>query len=239
MNINVQAAIDGTIERLASARFEIDPLLPLAVSQACSVAESAKKRHGKIIEIALLEGLKQLSRYEVWAPARFRIPEQADQIASLLADGAKLDGAASHYSGRGRDVQIDMLAYDRENRILRSYEVKRGHGRHDAGKVRSMQRDLRCVQAVLGSFGSASGMEVRLAEARILFWYGRRSLPKPWSLTGLEIDAHFGCAVSKFVEEATALFGARVLALINGDSNPYPQQPAFALEGGSKCPTVR
>jgi hypothetical protein len=229
MNTFITTKMDKTIERLARTKFDPDPLLPLATSKACSIAESAKKRHGAIIELALLESVKAAARYEAWAPKRFLIPEPVDHLASLMAGGAKIGGAAFEYTGRGRKVQIDMAVYDREMQTLRSYEIKRGHGRNDSGKVRSMLRDLRCIQAVLISFGQSLGLQVRDAEARIVFWYGRRSVPRPWSIIGAEVDQHFGFAASAMVEEATAYFRGRVQALLEGEFNPYPLQMTLAL----------
>jgi len=236
MNATVNVAIDQAIDGLARVHFATDPLLPLTVSQACSIADSAKKRHGKIIEAALLAGLGTSSRYEVWAPRRFRIPDQADTIASLQASGAKMSQIECQYSGLGRDVQIDMMACDREQRTLRAYEIKRGHGRHDAGKIRSMLRDLRCVEAVLTSFGAGIGKDVRLVEAHILFWYGQLSgIPRPWAISGNETDQHFGCSIWAFVEDATAVFRARLLTLIETGKSPpaAPGQSTLGLDGGS------
>ena len=42
-----------------------------------------------------------------------------------------------------------MMAFDEADRTIRGYEVKRGNGQFDAGKIRSIKRDLMCVQVLL------------------------------------------------------------------------------------------
>jgi hypothetical protein len=38
-----------------------------------------------------------------------------------------------------------MVAFDSADQTIRSYEVKRGNGQFDAGKIRSIKRDLRPI----------------------------------------------------------------------------------------------
>ena len=45
-----------------------------------------------------------------------------------------------------------MMAYDDADQTIRAYEVKRGNGQFDAGKIRSIKRDLMCVQVLLKSY---------------------------------------------------------------------------------------
>ncbi len=39
-----------------------------------------------------------------------------------------------------------IFAFDSADQTIRAYEVKRGNGQFDAGKIRSIKRDLMCVQ---------------------------------------------------------------------------------------------
>ena len=81
-----------------------------------------------------------------------------------------------------RPLQIDMMAFDEADRTMRAYEVKRGNGQFDAGKIRSIKRDLMCIQVLLKSYGETANVAPVAAEARIIFYYGIRSVPRPWSL---------------------------------------------------------
>jgi hypothetical protein len=93
-------------------------------------------------------------------------------------------------------LQVDMIAFDSSDQTIRAYEVKRGNGQFDAGKIRSIKRDLMCVQVLLKSYGEFANLNPIAAEARIIFYYGMRSIPRPWSLVKDELDGHFGFPVA-------------------------------------------
>jgi hypothetical protein len=48
------------------------------------------------------------------------------------------------------------------------------------------------------------------AEAKIIFYYGRRSIPRPWSLVRDELDDHFGFPIVAKVEQANEYFRERL-----------------------------
>jgi hypothetical protein len=93
-----------------------------------------------------------------------------------------------------------MVAYDSADQTVRAYEVKRGNGQFDAGKIRSIKRDLMCVQVLLKRYGETAHVNPIAAESRIIFYYGMRSIPRPWSLVKSD-DEHFGFPVER-IEEA-------------------------------------
>jgi hypothetical protein len=45
------------------------------------------------------------------------------------------------YGNTFRTLQVDMVAYDGADASIRAYEMKRGNGQFDAGKIRSITRD--------------------------------------------------------------------------------------------------
>jgi hypothetical protein len=58
---------------------------------------------------------------------------------------------------------------------LGAYEVKRGNGQFDAGKIRSIKRNLLCVQVLLKSYGAElAKLKPVAAESRIIFYFGVR-----------------------------------------------------------------
>ena len=77
-----------------------------------------------------------------------------------------------------------------QTRALRAYEVKRGFGLHDSGKRRSMLRDTLSVQVLLKNYGKERGLDVQEAFSHIIFYCGQCSIPKPFALTGAELDEH-------------------------------------------------
>src|SRR5438552_10843907 len=58
--------IETTIKRLDSKSFDPDPIAGPHFSKITSVMSSAYKRHGYILERAILETLKLCPHFEVW-----------------------------------------------------------------------------------------------------------------------------------------------------------------------------
>jgi hypothetical protein len=108
-----------------------------------------------------------------------------------------------------------MMVFDSADQTLRAYEIKRGNGQFDAGKIRSIKRDLIVTQMLLKSYGQTANVAPEKAEARIIFYYGRRSIPRPYSLVGLELNEHFGFPVYDLVEEANAYFKQQLYGLLD------------------------
>jgi hypothetical protein len=92
--------------------------------------------------------------------------------------------------------------------------AKRGNGQFDAGKIRSIKRDLIVTQMLLKSYGAAAKLAPEKAEARIIFYYGRRSIPRPYSLVGSDLNEHFGFPVYDLVEEANLYFKVQLYDLL-------------------------
>jgi hypothetical protein len=173
--------VDAMIERLGRKRFTSDPLVGERYSRITSIVSSAYKRHGAIIEQALLAALTSAPHLKVWPDPVFRVSPEADMLAGSDASafGNSLRYGAENFT---RTLQVDVLVYNRETGLLGAYESKRGFGYHDSGKKRSMLRDLRCLQMLLLSYGEARGVNGAAAEARIIFYYGQCSVGRPWAL---------------------------------------------------------
>jgi len=62
----VTPVVDETIRALAKKKFMQDPVAGLKYSRATSIISSAYKRHGRILETALRESLRESNRYKVW-----------------------------------------------------------------------------------------------------------------------------------------------------------------------------
>jgi hypothetical protein len=208
--------VDATIAALAKTRFIEDPVAGTRYSRATSIVSSAYKRHGKILETAIREGLRDSNRH-LWTEDSFRVSAAANALVNSfvgLEGEAACRQSALPYGERARTLQVDMMAYDEADRTIRAYEVKRGNGQFDAGKIRSMKRDLMCIQVLLKSYGETANVKADAAEAKIIFYYGIRSLPRPWSLIGAELDEHFGFPIVARVEQANEYFRERLHALL-------------------------
>ena len=137
-------------------------------------------------------------------------------VNGSIEHGTKLIGTDYPYSAGERTLQVDVIVFDKNTGILRAYEVKRGFGLHDSGKRRSMLRDTLAVQVLLKSYGAQRGLDVKQAFSHIIFYYGQCSIPKPFSLTGPELDEHFGFPVYDAVEEVNKHYKARLFAILAG-----------------------
>jgi hypothetical protein len=213
----VAPVVDATISALARTRFIEDPVAGVKYSRATSIISSAYKRHGKILETAIREGLRDSNRHRVWSEDSFRVSTAANALVTSLIG---LEGeeacrkSALPYGERARTLQVDMMAYDEADRTIRAYEVKRGNGQFDAGKIRSIKRDLMCIQVLLKSYAETANVAPAAAEAKIIFYYGVRSIPRPWSLVRDDLDGHFGFPIVEKIEQANGYFRERLHALL-------------------------
>ena len=160
----VAPVVDATISALARKRFDVDPIAGEHYSRATSIISSAYKRHGKILETALREGLRESNRHQVWKEDRFRVSRAADGLVNDTLDDAAIQQSSLPYSETNRTLQIDIIAFDRADSTIRAYEVKRGFGQFDAGKIRSIRRDLKRVQVLLRSYGVTANLAPEGAE---------------------------------------------------------------------------
>jgi hypothetical protein len=209
--------IEKTVIGLDSKRFDPDPIAGQHFSKITSVMSSAYKRHGYILEHAILEALRLCPHFEVWRDPLFQVPSAVDHIvAGSIAEPTKLIGTDYPYSEGDRTLQVDAIVSDKSKGTLKAYEIKRGSGLHDSGKRRSMLRDTLCVQVLLKSYGKEHGFDGGSAYSHIIFYYGKCSIPKPFSIIGAELDEHFGWPIHAAVEEVNTYFQTRLFSILAG-----------------------
>src|SRR6478672_4752570 len=196
----VTPVVDETIRALSQVRFVEDPIAGVRYSRATSIVSSAYKRHGRILEFALRESLCESNRHKVWNDDTFKVSREADALANTQ-DLDACRRTTLPYGNSIRTLQIDMVAFDNADESIRAYEIKRGNGHFDAGKIRSITRDLKCIQVLLKSYGEVADLKATTVESKIIFYYGVRSIPRPWSLTKGELDEHFGFPVVEKIEQ--------------------------------------
>ena len=206
--------IDDTIERLRYTTFREDPIAGRKYSRATSIISSAYKRHGQILERALLERLKDCARLQVWREDDFKLSHES--LTELRIHGwiEKCLQIQLQYGERERAIPVDMLVFDIETGVLTSYNVKRGNGAYDAGKRRIILEDLLRTHMLLFDYGRKTGRSPAAAHAHIIFYYGVRSIPEPLSIIGDQLDAHFGFPVVEAVEYVNNYFRRCLHALI-------------------------
>jgi hypothetical protein len=214
----LKPTIEETIKKLNEKKFKPDPIGGEHFSRIVSLMSSAYKRHGFIIEKAILESLKQRQELIAWDTYNFHVSKVADHLVDeAINNPEKLVGATVPYSEPAdRKLQIDTLVYSKKTKTLKCYEIKRGNGLHDAGKRRSILRDAMCAQVLLKSYGEQKELEVTGTASHVIFYYGACSLPKPFSLTASELNEHFNYDIQADIEEVNHYFKERLYQLISG-----------------------
>jgi hypothetical protein len=210
----VVPVVDETIRALSKVKFVEDPIAGIRYSRATSIISSAYKRHGRILEFALRESLRESNRHKVWNDAAFKVSREADALANTQ-DLAACRQSTLPYGNSVRTLQVDMVTFDSADESIGAYEIKRGSGQFDAGKIRSITRDLKCIQVLLKSYAEFWKCKVVSAESKIVFYYGVRSIPRPWSLVKSELDEHFGFPVVERIEQANDYFRTQLHALLD------------------------
>ena len=209
--------IERTIKRLDIKKFDPDPIAGPQFSKITSVMSSAYKRHGFILERSVLEALKLCPQFKVWTDPKFPVPSAVEHIvAGSITDPTKLIGTDYPSSESKSILQVDAVVFNKTTGVLGAYEIKRGSGLHDSGKRRQMLRDVLTIQVLLRSYGKQRGQEAITAVSHIIFYYGKCSIPKPFAITGAEMDQHFGWPIFEAVEEVNKYFQGRLFTILSG-----------------------
>lgn len=214
----LKPTVDATIEKLAKNNFTVDPIAGPHFSKITSVLSSAYKRHGHIIEAAILARVNAYDRYEAHRVERFFITDQASgTVESAHEDFQSLKDAHLPYVDDPalKCIQIDMVLFDKERREVRAYEVKRANGQHDAGKKRSMRREALLAKVLLKNYGRTFGWEANASQSHVIFYYNKRGIPAPIGIIGDELDDHFGVPVRAFVESVNEYFRTRLFDVLS------------------------
>jgi hypothetical protein len=210
----LKPTVDATIDRLRDLAFRDDPIAGEKYSRITSVMSSAYKRHGQILDRALLERLKDCARFRVWREDEFKLSHESLKQLRVHQRIEKCMRIELEYGDRERTIPIDILVFDEPNKTLRSYNVKRGNGSYDGVKRRSIEADLLRTNMLLLDYARKTNLSPSSAQAHVVFYYGILSIPKPLSLAGTELDEHFSFPVVESIEEVNSYFKERLRDLV-------------------------
>lgn len=210
--------LSAALARLAETRFRTDPIGGDRYSRATSIISSAYKRHGQILGRALLERLKDCDRFQVWTEDAFKLGAASRGELQRGLPPTAYREVVLPYGEQDQVIPVDLIVYDAAMRTIRSYNVKRGNGAYDAGKKRLILNELLRTQMHLAGYAASMGHPVDKAEAQIVFYYGLRSIPEPFSLTADDLDAHFHFPVREALEAVNDAFRDGLHALIEDGS---------------------
>lgn len=209
--------VDDTIDRLGKANFREDPIAGRKYSRATSIISSAYKRHGAILDRALLERLKDCARFRVWTEDEFKLSHDSLQYTRMSDRIEPLLRTDLCYGDRERSIRVDILVHDEESGAFTSYNVKRGNGSYDLGKRRLIQEDLLRTHMLLKDYGRKAGISPTYTHAHIVFYYDLLSLQPPFAISGSKLDEHFRFPVRVAIEKVNDYFIRRLHRLIELD----------------------
>lgn len=132
-----------------SASIPCDPLFGSnpRLSSLVSEIDGIKKRHGLLIERALIFAINKLPN---WQAAKEQIP-----VASGKA-------------------HLDCLAFNASSGKLYVFECKRGHGSFDGDKIKAIDQRLDSIGLAVGTYAATKGWPITSSDIFILSFYGAK-----------------------------------------------------------------
>jgi hypothetical protein len=206
--------VDETVQKLGAAQFRLDPIAGRKYSRATSIMSSAYKRHGAILDRALLERLKDCARLRVWTEDDFKLCHSSLREVRVSERIEPLLRTQLPYGDRERSVRIDVLVFDEEDSKLSAYNVKRGNGSYDGSKRRIIQDETLRSHMLLMDYGRQLGLSPKDGHAHVIFYYGLLSLSPPIAISGFDLDEHFRFPVIKAIESVNSYFTEKLHGLI-------------------------
>ena len=116
---NISPIVEQTVARLKVKKFKKDPIAGEHFSKIVSLMSSAYKRHGFILEKAILEQLKTNPNFEVWEDPEFSISQGADLLVdSAIQNPTSIIKSETNYDANGhRYLQVDTIVYDKLKKV--------------------------------------------------------------------------------------------------------------------------
>lgn len=229
--------------------FETDPILGPEVSPLVSRASSLQKRHGFLLEFAIVCALRHSGRFVVLPGTEIPITAAADSLASLSSADALAGIELPHEPPFVRNVTLDLVVVDRERGWAGGFECKRGRGKCTSRLLRPIVRDLEATGVLLTSYLQGRGFEtVGSTVTGLIDIYGGSRAPDHLVLNLADLDAFFGVPVSPVIDEMNAslargfrraipsLLAPLRFALADGAPGPSPFVPTVVR---SRPPRVR
>jgi hypothetical protein len=196
---------------------DVEPDILLTPEQArmAALINGAVRDHGHLIEAAIRESLKQHPGFLVWDEPHYALShadtsyhKAATQEGVALANLPYGDGDERH-----REVQVDLITFERRTGIARCYEIKRNH--LDPGSAVNLQ----IVRATLVSYcRSVKQLPATSAEAYTITYYANPSRSQ-YRLTCHELEEHFGFDVCADVDKATGDYRAALQEALSTQIN--------------------
>jgi hypothetical protein len=194
-------------EAVASAintRFPLDELLGPELSRLISVCASVVKRHGTLLERAIIQALEESKRFQVMHNVIIPITGAAESLVASNSPETLARVALRYDSPAVRSVTHDLLVIDTHCAWAGAYQVKRGGGELGTRIKRPLERDLGATRLLLRSFLRDQGYNsIDIVTTAVIDVLGAAGLPEHLTIQGSEIDQHFGVPVVPTIERMT------------------------------------
>ena len=151
-----------------------DPLYTDVDGRVAYIVHSITIRSGIILEKLYFEAVKICCPHlKVWNEEKFKISRHAMDMSSNQDNKDLLEtecpyGQAVLIKRRPKTRQIDLLTYDEKEKIICSYEIKRGGEHHDSEKQEKILENLFAVRLLLKSYGVKQGLQINKARSYII-----------------------------------------------------------------------
>ncbi len=181
-----------------------DPLYSDAEDRMAYVLHSVTIRAGQLIDTLYTNAVKvccpKLSVLKV-GKFEFKVSREAKQIASTskhdkdILEHSLTYGKAMKVKGKDKTIQIDLMTYDPEKKLISSYEIKRGGGHHDSGKQEKIIEDLLTVRLLLKSYGERiHNLKIKKARSYVISHMNRDLFAPEYRMfvvKGKDLNNHF------------------------------------------------
>jgi hypothetical protein len=169
-----------------SASIACDPLFGSnpRLSSLVSEIDGIKKRHGLLIERALIFAINKLPH---WQASKEQIP---------------VTGGKAH---------LDCLAFNASSGKLYVFECKRGHGTFDGDKIRAIDQRLDNIRSTIGAHAATKGWTPASTGVFILSFYGATWKSKYPIHDRRNVGTLFEPCIGRFVAEYMAYIEAATM----------------------------
>lgn len=144
-------AVDTALATVLATEFPADPILG-AVSDLVSKAASLQKRHGHLLELAVVSALRASGRFEVLTGVTIPITAAADSLIAATPPETLERIALRYDAPTVRTVNVDIVVVETERGWAGGFDCKRGGGQLTQRLLRPLVRDLECTGVLLRSF---------------------------------------------------------------------------------------
>jgi hypothetical protein len=200
----LKAATDA-VTGAVNTEFPLDALLGSELSRLTSVCASVVKRHGLLLERAIIDALEKSTRFQVLHNVVVPITGAADSLVASNAPEPLARVALRYDAPTVRSVTYDLVVIDPHCAWAGAYQVKRGGGELTPRLRKPLERDLLTTRLLLRSFLRDQGhSSIDIVTTAAIDWLGAAGLPGHLTISGSELDTHFGVPVIPTVKRMTA-----------------------------------